>query len=83
LVANERARRDVVVIGSLSLVRAGRGSLVDEYRLITFPIVVGEGNRLFATGTPVDLRFTVVEPADAAAQTVLSVLRRDRGQEAQ
>jgi dihydrofolate reductase len=79
-VTDERARRDVIVIGSLSLVHAlAAADLVDEYRLITFPTVVGEGDRLFATGTPVDLRFTVVEPADATAQTVLSVLRRDRG----
>jgi dihydrofolate reductase len=83
-VTNERARRDVIVIGSLSLVQAlTAADLVDEYRLITFPTVVAEGDRLFATGTPVDLRFTVVEPADAAALTVLAVLRRDREEEAQ
>jgi dihydrofolate reductase len=75
-VTDERARRDVVVIGSLSLVHAlAAADLVDEYRLITFPTVVGEGDRLFATGMPADFRFTVVEPADAAA---LTVLRRDR-----
>jgi dihydrofolate reductase len=79
-VTDERARRDVVVIGSLSLVRAlAAADLVDEYRLITFPTVVGEGDRLFATGTPADFRYTVVEPADAAA---LTVLHRDRGEEA-
>lgn len=73
--ADERARRDVVVIGSLSLVHAlAAADLVDEYRLITFPIVVGEGDRLFATGTPASFRFTAVEPADTAA---LTVLRRD------
>ena len=75
-VADERARRDVVVIGSLSLVHAlAVADLVDEYRLITFPTVVGQGDRLFAPGTSADFRFTAVEPADTAA---LTVLRRDR-----
>lgn len=78
-VKDERTRRDVVVIGSLTLVQAlATADLVDEYRLITFPTVVGQGDRLFATGTPADFRFTVAEPADAAGLTVLTVLRRDR-----
>ncbi|MFU8873135.1 dihydrofolate reductase family protein [Micromonospora sp. SL4-19] len=78
-VTDERTRRDIVVIGSLRLVHAlAAADLVDEYRLITFPTVVGEGDRLFAAGIPADFRFTVVEPADAAT---LTVLRRDRGEE--
>jgi dihydrofolate reductase len=78
-VKEERARRDIVVIGSLSLVHAlAAADLVDEYRLITFPTVVGAGDRLFAPGMPADFRFTAAEPADAAALTVLTVLRRDR-----
>jgi len=75
-VKDERTRGDVVVIGSLSLVHAlAAADLVDEYRLITFPTVVGDGDRLFAAGVPADFRFTEVEPVDAAAMTVL---RRDR-----
>src|SRR3954468_593318 len=78
-VKGERERRDVVVIGSLSLVHAlAAADLVDEYRVITFPTVGGAGDRLFATGTPAEFRFTTVQPADAA---VLTVLRRHRPDE--
>jgi len=78
-VKDERSRRDVVVIGSLSLVHAlAAADLVDEYRLITFPTVLGQGEKLFADGTVANFRFTVTEPTDVGALTVLSVLRRDR-----
>jgi dihydrofolate reductase len=75
-VKDERERRNVVVIGSASLVHTlAAADLVDEYRLLTFPVVTGAGDRLFAAGTPADFRFTQVEPADVTAFTVL---RRDR-----
>ena len=39
---------DILVAGSVSLVRGlTELGLVDEYRLMTFPIVLGEGKRLF------------------------------------
>jgi dihydrofolate reductase len=39
---------DILVAGSTSLVRGlTELGLVDEYRLMTFPIVLGEGKRLF------------------------------------
>jgi dihydrofolate reductase len=72
----ERERRDVVVIGSLSLVHAlAAADLVDEYRVITLPAVVGEGDRLFAAGAPAGFRFTTVDAIDTAA---LTVMRRSR-----
>lgn len=55
-IAETLASRDVVVIGSHSVVRALAGAdLVDEYRLITFPIATGAGRRLFAEPARLDL----------------------------
>jgi dihydrofolate reductase len=46
---------DIVVTGSMALVHAliARG-LVDEYRMLVYPVVLGRGMRLFgdATGVP-------------------------------
>jgi dihydrofolate reductase len=82
-VKNERTRRDVVVIGSLRLVHAlAAADLIDEYRIITFPVVVGAGDHLFAPGAPADFRYTLAEPADPAAVSVLTVLRRHRKEQA-
>jgi dihydrofolate reductase len=40
--------RDVIVMGSLSVVRELQDAdLVDEYRLLTFPTILGAGERLF------------------------------------
>ncbi len=50
------ASRDVAVIGSGSVVaRLAAADLVDEYRLITFPIAVGAGRALFPDGAKLAL----------------------------
>lgn len=47
-----RAGGDLGVTGSIRLCHALIGAgLVDEYRLFTYPIVLGRGRRLFAEGT--------------------------------
>ena len=49
--------RDILVFGSGRLVAdlMGRG-LVDEYRLLVFPVVLGRGRRLFPEGTQATLQ---------------------------
>ena len=74
-VTRRRADQDLVVIGSASVIRALREhDLIDEYRLIVFPTVLGEGDRLFEEGTvPVGLQLEQAEPVD---QAVFLVYRR-------
>jgi dihydrofolate reductase len=51
--AVKREQRDVIITGSLSIVhRLITDDLVDEYRLLTFPTILGTGERLFPSGTP-------------------------------
>jgi dihydrofolate reductase len=71
-VARLREDRDVVVPGSTSVVEylAAR-DLVDQYRVLVFPTVLGRGRRLFADGTaPVDLELTGAEALGPAVRLV-------------
>lgn len=58
---------EIIVQGSSGLIRTlQQAELVDEYRLLIFPVVLGEGKRLFAEGTtPAGLKFTGSTATDA------------------
>jgi dihydrofolate reductase len=61
----EQPGGDVLVNGSAQLVQALlEGGLVDEYRLMVFPVVLGGGKRLFAEGSEsTALRLSESRPA--------------------
>jgi dihydrofolate reductase len=66
--AVKRDPRDVIITGSLSVVHALMAQdLIDEYRLLTFPTILGTGERLFpAGGPPAYLECLSAEQAGAA-----------------
>jgi dihydrofolate reductase len=70
----ERHEGDVVVHGSPSLVQGLLATgLVDEYRLMLFPVVLGSGKRLFGdTGTPASLELVESKPA---GETIILIYR--------
>jgi len=61
--------RTIAVTGSVSVIRALQAAdLVDEYRLMTLPSVVGSGEKMFGPSDhPVHLRLESVVPAGAAS----------------
>lgn len=65
--AVKREQRDVLVMGSLSIARTLMAQdLVDEYRLITVPTILGAGRRLFPAGDqPVYLELQLAEQLGA------------------
>jgi dihydrofolate reductase len=57
---------DILVAGSGRLVRAlVERDLVDELRLMVFPVVLGAGKRLFEDGAPRAFRLVEAQPAGA------------------
>ena len=75
LVATVRERKqahDIVVSGSASIVRALMDhDLVDEYRLLVFPLVLGAGERLFRDGVaPMDLSLVSAQTTGPAVRLI-------------
>lgn len=70
-----RPGRELQVHGSHGLVRALHDAgLVDEYRLLVFPVVLGTGKRLFGEGAATS-GFTLVDSEVTAAGATHQVLR--------
>ncbi|HTT14821.1 MAG TPA: dihydrofolate reductase family protein [Thermoplasmata archaeon] len=65
---------DIGVTGSVGLVQSlATSGLIDEYRLVTFPIVFGGGRRLFKDGASLPL--TLIEAKSFPSGAVLSRYR--------
>jgi dihydrofolate reductase len=60
--------RNLVLWGSLSIAQQlMKAGLVDEYRLVVCPVVLGGGRPLFAEKTPIDLKLVEATPLDRGA----------------
>ena len=68
--------REVQVHGSCGLAQTLiKNDLIDEYRLLTFPVILGTGKRLFGTGT-VPATLTLVSSSATSKGAIVSVYRR-------
>jgi dihydrofolate reductase len=76
----EQFTNDVVVHGSARLVNALKElDLVDEYRLMVFPVILGKGKRLFADGGGlIPLTLAGTKPVGPAGVIVLTYQRAAR-----
>jgi dihydrofolate reductase len=70
-----RHERDILIQGSSELLQTLLANdLVDEYRLLTFPVVLGSGKRLFGTGA-VPSALTLVDTRATSAGVVVNTYR--------
>ena len=72
----QRCAREVQVHGSCGLAQTLiENDLIDEYRLLTFPVILGSGRRLFGAGT-VPASLTLVRSYTTGKGAVVSIYRR-------
>jgi len=71
----KRYDREVQVHGSAGLIQTLLANdLVDEYRLLTFPVTLGRGKRLFGAGT-VPRSLSLVRSSTTSSGVVVSIYR--------
>ncbi|MGF9761131.1 dihydrofolate reductase family protein [Microvirga sp. 0TCS3.31] len=69
---------DIVVFGSAALVRGlSEHDLVDEYRLLLFPVILGAGKKMFDDGAA-PARFRIADTAVSPSGVAIHTLLRDR-----
>lgn len=72
----KRFPREVQVHGSCGLAQTLiKNDLIDEYRLLTFPVVLGTGKRLFGAGA-VPATFKLVSSSTTSKGAIVSIYRR-------
>jgi dihydrofolate reductase len=72
----QRFAREVQVHGSCDLAQTLiENDLIDEYRLLTFPVVIGTGKRLFGAGT-VPAALKLVRSHTSGSGVTISIYRR-------
>jgi dihydrofolate reductase len=70
--------KDIIIDGSVSLVQSLVGTdLIDEYRLLVQPFVMGRGRRLFSDGTP-PTKLQLVESKELGFGSLALVYQPDR-----
>jgi dihydrofolate reductase len=70
--------KDIIIDGSARLVQSLMGTdLIDEYRLLVEPFVMGRGRRFFPDGTP-PTRLRLVESKTLGFGTLALVYRADK-----
>jgi dihydrofolate reductase len=71
-VQKRKQEQDIMITGSASVVRTLTAhDLVDEYRLLVFPLVLGAGTRLFPDGTvPVNLALVSAQVTGPAVRLI-------------
>ncbi len=78
----ERPGGDILVNGSITLIQTlMEHDLVDEFRLMVFPVVLGKGRRLFGEGSPTTtMQLADAKPVGPAGVLVLTYRRAEEGE---
>lgn len=79
----DRVDGDIVVFGSATLVQGlASHDLIDEYRLLLFPLVIGRGKRMFGQDSPFT-RLVLTDITTSPSGVVMMTYNRTTGPEPQ